>query len=186
MKLFKIAVLSVLMVASSAVLAATPRGYNLTPLSNKLLVASAGEVILTFLSKTAFYSSDLYLQESEEAILNNKTAISGSQFSLGTFEAGSELSFSLFVKNTGMAYYTGVVSQNPDGFLHAAYDVTSKQSLNVGFEDMFGGGDKDYDDLVFSLSNVMVSTTPVPEPEVNAMLLIGSLMLGAVSMKRRK
>ena len=154
--------------------------------SKSIFVAASGEVILTFLSKTAAYSNDLYLQGTSDSILNNQTATPGAQYSLGNFLEGTELSFTMFVKNTGFAYYTGSASLNPDNFMHAAYDVTSGQSLNIGFEDLFGGGDRDYDDLVFSLNNVRVGSlvTAVPEPETYAMLLAGLFAIGA--LKRRK
>lgn len=175
-----------LLATSIGALAAQPRAYDLKPSTDKLFVASAGEVILTFLSKTAAYSNDLFLQGNAEVILNNQTAKPGTQFSLGSFQAGTELAFTMFVKTTGFAYYTGAANRNPDSFIHAAYDVTSSQSLNVGFEDIFNGGDRDYDDLVFSLSNVSVGTSvvAVPEPETYAMFVAGLMLIGF--MARRK
>lgn len=186
MKRLKLFAALVFMGISTSAMSAEPRQYDFTPSTEKLYVATAGEVILTFLSKTAAYSNDLYLQGTSDSILNNQTASPGAQYSLGTFLAGAELSFTMFVKNTGFAYYTGSASLNPDSLIHAAYDVTSGQSLNIGFEDLFNGGDKDYDDLVFSLNNVRVGTlvTAVPEPETFSMLAAGLLLIGLA--KRRK
>lgn len=186
MNKYRLLFCTLLTLLSTSALSAQPRQYDLTPSSDKLYVATAGEVILTFLSKTAAYSNDLYLQGTPDSILNNQTALLGSQYSLGNFQAGSELSFTMFVKNTGFAYYTGNASLNPDNLLHAAYDITSGQSLNIGFEDLFNGGDKDYDDLVFSLNNVRVGSlvTAVPEPETYAMMTAGLLLIGFA--KRRK
>lgn len=160
----KIAFGLALLTLSFGAIAAQPRAINLTPATDKLFVATAGEVILTFLSKTAAYSNDLYLQGSPEVILNNQTAIPVTQYALGSFQAGAELAFTMFVKTTGFAYYTGNASSNPDSFIHAAYDITSGQSLNIGFEDIFGGGDRDYDDLVFSLTNVSAGQSVVAVP----------------------
>jgi hypothetical protein len=182
MKFLNIVLMLALMILSSAAMATEPRGYNLVPSSDKLFVATAGEVILTFLSKEAGYSNDLYLHGTEDAILNNQTATPGTQYSLGSFEAGAELVFTMLVRPTGFVYQTGAAIENPDSFIHAAYDITSGQSLNIGFEDLFNGGDKDYDDLVFSLSNVSVA--PVPEPETYALMAAGLMVLGA--LKRRK
>lgn len=176
------------MLLSTSAMSAQPRQYDFTPSTDQLFVATAGEVILTFLSKTAAYSNDLYFQGTSDSILNNQTATPGAQYSLGNFLAGTELSFTMFVKNTGFAYYTGSASLNPDSFMHAAYDVTSGQSLNIGFEDLFGGGDRDYDDLVFSLNNVRVGSlvTAVPEPEAYGMLIGGLLLIGFAKRRKQK
>lgn len=188
MNRIKLFTAALFMFASTTAMSAQPRQYDLTPSTEKLYVATAGEVILTFLSKTAAYSNDLYLQGTSDSILNNQSAAPGVQYSLGTFQAGAELAFTMFVKNTGFAYYTGSASLNPDSFIHAAYDITSGQSLNIGFEDLFGGGDKDYDDLVFSLNNVRVGTlvTAVPEPEAYSMLAAGLLLIGFAKLRKTK
>lgn len=171
---------------SSGAIAAQPRAYNLTPSTDKLFVATAGEVILTFLSKEAAYSNDLYLQGTTDAILNNQAAVAGSQYSLGSFQAGAELVFSMLVNNTGLTYFTGKANTNPDNFMHAAYDITSSQTVNIGFEDIFNGGDRDYNDLVFSISNVSVgpSVSAVPEPEIVGMFTVGLMLLGFVARRK--
>ena len=186
MNLKKIALVLTLLTVSSGAIAAQPRAYNLTPSTGKLFVATAGEVILTFLSKTAAYSNDLYMQGTANSILNNQAAVPGSQFSLGRFQAGTELAFSMLVNNTGFTYFTGEANTNPDSFIHAAYDITSSQTLNIGFEDIHHGGDRDYDDLVFSLTNVSVgpSVSAVPEPEIVGMFAIGLMMLGFVARRK--
>ncbi len=186
MKAFKLVLLAMLMAVSTSAMSATSRAYDLKPSTDSLLAATDGEVILTFLSKTAFYTTELYLQGDEDSVLNNQKVAPGTQFSLGYFKAGEELSFTYFVKNTALAYYTGDENKNPDHFIHTAFDITSAQSLNVGFEDILNGGDRDYDDLVFSLNNVIVGkalVAAVPEPETYALFFAGLLMLGA--LKRR-
>ncbi len=184
MKLIK--TITALFLTTLATSAIATEGYSYTPSTDKLYVATAGEVILTFLSKEAAYSNDLYLQGKQDSILNNQTAIPNNQFSLGSFAAGTELAFTMFVKNTGFAFYTGEADKNPDNFIHAAFENKSGQPLVIGFEDLFNGGDRDYNDLVFSLTNVSLGTipSPVPEPETYAMLAAGLLLLRAA--KRRK
>ena len=54
-------------------------------------------------------------------------------------------------------FYSGDGSRNPDGIAHAVVDSRQNQA-QVGFEDLFGGGDRDYNDLVFSFSNVSGGT----------------------------
>lgn len=186
MSLKKIALGLALLSISSGAIAAQPRPYNLTPATGKLFVATAGEVILTFLSKEAAYSNDLYLQGTTNAVLNNQAAVAGSQYSLGSFQAGAELVFSMLVNNTGLTYFTGEANTNPDSFIHAAYDITSSQTLNIGFEDLFNGGDRDYNDLVFSLTNVSAgpSVSAVPEPEIVGMFTVGLMILGFAARRK--
>ena len=155
------------------------------PTASRLYVASAGEVMVTFISKSAAYSNDLFLDSSPTKILNNQTAIPGQQFLLGSFQAGTELVFRMFVNNTGYSFYNGEATNNPDNKLHAAYKTLGQNTMKVGFEDIFNGGDKDYNDLVFSVNNVTIRP-PVPEPDVTALMLVGLLMLGVASHKKAK
>ncbi|WP_020167584.1 MULTISPECIES: DUF4114 domain-containing protein [Methylotenera] len=151
---------------------------NLTPTSDSLYVATAGEVFVTFLSKEASFSNDLFLNGSSNLILNNQTAAVGSTYSLGSFEAGAELIFKIVV-NGGNVFYSGLASRNFDGVEHATYQVQGN-SIIVGFEDLAFPSDKDYNDLVFSVSNIRAGApiTPVPEPEMAGMLMAGLGLLG--------
>lgn len=164
-----------------------PSGLEVS--SDSIFVATPGEVILTFISKTAKYSNDLFLVGSSASILNNQTAVSGQQFSLGSFQAGAELVFKMFVNDTGRTFFNGIAANNADNVLHAAYSTPLGKPVIVGFEDLYRGGDKDFDDLVFSLSNVVVSAIPiaaVPESETVAMLLAGLFAIGALTRRKAK
>lgn len=155
--------------------------------ADKLYVASAGEVMVTFLSKTAAFSNDLFLQGSTAKILNNQTAFEGQIFSLGSFQAGTELAFNIFVNTTGDTFYSGLASHNKDNLIHTAFELNPNNTVTVGFEDQIYGGDKDYDDIVFTLSNVRMtaaSVAAVPESQSYAMLLAGLFILGAVKLRK--
>ncbi|MCL2161332.1 MAG: PEPxxWA-CTERM sorting domain-containing protein [Betaproteobacteria bacterium] len=86
--------------------------------------------------------------------------------------------------NNSYVFFSGPASNNPDGTVHVVsfYDYYDGKTL-VGFEDMWMGGDMDYDDIVFLVSNV--SATPVPEPETWAMLLAGLGMVGVMARRRK-
>ncbi len=43
----------------------------------------------------------------------------------------------------------GPGERNPDGIPHAAVEFIAEGEAIVGFEDLYGGGDRDYDDVVF-------------------------------------
>ena len=121
------------------------------------LIATGGDVVVTFDSNGADYMSELFLDgaygDELGVLFNNKTTAVGTSKNLGSFEGGTELIFKLFVRETGDAFYTGDASRNLDSLIHAtAYDRGDQ--LLIGFEDVLGGGDLDYNDLVFAFSNV--------------------------------
>jgi hypothetical protein len=121
----------------------------------------------------------------------------GDQVNLGTYTAGTELIFGLFVQNTGDTFYTGPAALNPDQVPHALVITDPLVDIPgflpflptwgpgetiVGFEDLFGGGDQDYDDLIYSFTNVGLEQ--VPEPVT--VLLFGTGAAGLVVRSRRR
>jgi hypothetical protein len=136
-----------------------------TPIVGQTLLASGGDVIVTFVSNDAGFTSELFLDgpagDGFGTIFDNWTTNVGTSFNLGSFDAGTELIFRLSVKSTGDAFYTGDGFRNGDGIAHAIVD-TRPDALLVGFEDAFGGGDFDFDDLVFSFTNVSGSASSDP------------------------
>ena len=137
-------------------LLATPA--QATPILEQTLIATGVDVVVTFVSNGAGYTSELFLDgpvgDEIGAIFNNWTTDLGSSMNLGSFAAGTELVFKLIVQQTGDTFYTGDASRNLDGLVHAVVENVAGQVL-VGFEDLYGGGDLDYDDLVFAFVNVM-------------------------------
>ena len=188
MKFFNKVLVWGLVTFSGVVSANVDNSQALTSVSaSKLYVASAGEVMVTFLSKSAVYSNDLFLQGSTTKILNNQTASMGQQFSLGSFQAGAELAFNMFVNDTGNTFHSGPASNNSDNLIHSALELSRDNTVTMGFEDLLYGGDRDYNDLVFKISNVNLTNTAVaavPEAQSYEMLLAGLFTLGAI--KRRK
>jgi hypothetical protein len=55
----------------------------------------------------------------------------------------------------------------------------------VGFEDLYGGGDLDYNDFMFSLTNVVDPPELVPEPSI-LMLLSGVLFSMIIFLRQRR
>jgi len=80
----------------------------------------------------------------------------GDRVNLGTFEAGTRIGF--WIQTNGYTNPKGTVFYsekkfNQDGISHfaSAYDSQSG-SIVFGFEDIKGGGDSDYNDLLFSIN----------------------------------
>lgn len=133
------------------------------PITEQTLIATGGNVIVTFVSNGAGFTSELFLDgplgEELGALFNNVTTDVGTSIDLGSFDAGTELIFTLLVRQTGDVFYTGFGERNADGVGHAAVESGGGQVL-VGFEDLFGGGDFDYDDLVFAFTSVVFTEAP--------------------------
>jgi hypothetical protein len=182
-----------------------PRPSAAAPIIGATLVASGGDVIAQFMGHTAGFTNELYLFDASDLltplpvtgaagvfgtglIFNNHVSAPGSTVNLGSFAPGTELVFGIFVQNTSEMFYMGAGSRNPDGIAHAAVDNGLAPQfpdygapipagfVGVGFEDLFGGGDLDYDDLGFAFSNVRTS---VPEPMSLSLLALGLAGLGA-------
>lgn len=73
-------------------------------------------------------------------------------------------------------YFTGTASQNADQSVHAVIDSLSPTSLRVSFEDMWGGGDRDFNDLVFQVTTV-TTVTPAQIWSPATVVLVGSGLL---------
>ena len=141
-------------------LLATPA--HAVPILEQTLIATGGDVVVTFVSNDAGFMSELYLDgqsgDQSGAIFNNFTTPTGTIVNLGSFTAGTELIFTLLVKQTGDLFFTGDASRNEDGVVHARLQDAGDHVL-VGFEDLFGGGDLDFNDLVFSFTDVVTAGT---------------------------
>ena len=133
------------------------------PITEQTLIATGGNVVVTFVSNEAGFTSELFLDgplgAELGALFNNVTTDVGTSIDLGSFAAGTELVFKLLVKQTGDIFYTGFGERNADGIGHGAVESGEEQVL-VGFEDLFGGGDFDYDDLVFAFTSVVFTEAP--------------------------
>jgi hypothetical protein len=75
----------------------------------------------------------------------------GTSFNLGNYTRGTELVF--YIDNgVGNTWLSGPGSRNPDGVAHAYIKPITNDTWLLGWEDLYGGGDKDYDDVVLNLT----------------------------------
>ncbi len=81
----------------------------------------------------------------------------GDFIDLGELPAGTRLNFFLVAKSgEGLNTYSIFKETNPDGIDHmVATAIEGTSYLLVSFEDMFGGGDADYEDCVFAVEMSM-------------------------------
>ena len=83
--------------------------------------------------------------------------------------AGDELIFGIEVVDTGQRFLIGPGTRNPDGLAHAIVNATGPDSAQVGFEDILGGGDGDFNDNLFNFTAVVVNQPPTADagPDVS-------------------
>lgn len=118
------------------------------------LFSTGGEITVKVLAGTAGLVSELRLYNADGSstlIATNRQV--GTTKTLPARPAGEELVFGIEVQDAAKhVYKIGPGSRNPDGIEHAKVVKTGERQFNVGFEDLFNGGDRDYDDNVFQFS----------------------------------
>jgi hypothetical protein len=95
-----------------------------------------------------------------------------------TVDAGTYFGLYLDSNGTGNNLSTFTAS-NTDGVDHALIFNTNK-GYTIAFEDIVGGGDRDYEDMVVNING---GSTAVPEP--STILLLASGLIGFVGYKRK-
>jgi hypothetical protein len=137
-------------------IAATPQGNTLP--NNGRLYATGRNVTVTVLPAEAGYTSTLSLYSPKNVTIGTNRDV-GRVVDLGRFPRGTELLFGIYVQNTGDTFKTGDGIRNPDGIEHTRANASGVNLVDVGFEDLFGGGDRDYNDNMYRFTG---ATTNCP------------------------
>jgi hypothetical protein len=133
------------------------------------LFATGGTVDIVVQPPTATFTSRLFLLRPDGT--RNSIALNtevGKHVTVGPFPAGRELVFGITVLNGGPTYFMGPASRNPDGIAHADVTETGVRTFLAGFEDVFGGGDRDYDDNLFQFTGHLAPNGPPPTPNAKS------------------
>lgn len=142
-----------------AILFFCPNQVSASPVLGGQIFSDGGNVEIEVLPAEAGGTSKLYLFSPGPARFIATNRDIGKVVSLGSFPIGTELIFGI-VTESGQTFYLGPASRNPDQILHAFVDFIAIGKANVGFEDLFGGGDRDYNDNMFQFRGGIAGTPP--------------------------
>ena len=131
------------------------------PVLGGQLFSTGEKVTIEVLPASAALTSTLYLLEPEEVRIATNRDV-GAKVTVGPYASGEELIFGIRVD--GREYRMGPGSRNPDGVIHATVQFLDDGCAIVGFEDLFGGGDRDYNDNVFRFCGGIAPEPPPPPP----------------------
>jgi hypothetical protein len=122
-----------------------------------------------------------------DSFRNSSTPVLPGDFvDLGTFDAGTQLDFFLIANGAfgGNNTYTADADSNPDGIQHVvSFAIEGSSYLLVGFEDLYGGGDRDFNDLVFAVDIGSANVSYLATPEPSTWILMALFALGILYLK---
>lgn len=122
-------------------------------------ILMSGCTVLTVLAGSADYTSDIWLYAPGSArALGLSSQNVGSAIYLGNYSSNTEVIVGIKVRETGNIFKNGLASVNPDNKVHARLAFLTGDAVKVSFEDILGGGDLDYNDVI-------VQVQPCGNPE---------------------
>lgn len=131
-------------------------GYESNPAARIFASDSATPVAVTFISSDTGYRDELTLDSPESLLLIRATLDTpGTMLSIGPYPTDSELIFGVDILDTGEHWQSGPSSRNSDGVEHVAVTYEGSCSWLIGFEDLTGGGDLDYNDVVMRVQGML-------------------------------
>jgi PEP-CTERM motif-containing protein len=166
-----------------------PLSATASPVLGQQVYYEGGNVQVKVMSYDASYTSNLILFSTPTPLVIANSSQVGTVVDLGNLATlygilpGTELIFGILVLNTGHTFLMGPGTRNLDGLAHVTVDYAEghySDLANLGFEDLFGGGDQDYNDARFQLLGG-VGLASVPEPSSLLLLLFGVAGVSLVS-----
>jgi hypothetical protein len=122
--------------------------------SGAKLIAGGPIVRVTILPKDAAYTREIYLKQPGTSWLYLGRSDETGRVRTILVYPGRELQFAIRVLNTGHVFYMGPRERNADGLVHAEiYPVQGGHF--VGWEDLYGQTDEDYNDVTFRVQGAV-------------------------------
>ncbi|RYY76380.1 MAG: DUF4114 domain-containing protein [Gammaproteobacteria bacterium] len=122
------------------------------------VIAGGGDIVVEIKNSDSGYNNKIYWSSDNFKTRNylgidNQTGT----YNIGKFSAGTKIDFGI-ENDFGQFFKAGAPSNNVDNVEHAKFTKTTEGTL-IGFEDLYGGGDKDFNDAIISVKTLV---TPVP------------------------
>jgi len=146
-----------------------------------------GPLQFEILAADSAYISQIYLHTGTGNILLGNNRDAGVVINIGDPAAiglnlEDEFILAIHVTNTGNDFFMGGGYDNGDGIVHAAVNYGPNQAAVIGFEDLLGGGDLDYNDAMIRVLGDL-GVAHIPEP--SSMLLFGAGLVSVMYYRRR-
>src|SRR3989344_885931 len=120
-------------------------------LGGRVILQQQSTVDITFIStETAYYDIVYLVSPENRTLFTSRTTPAGTTITVGPYPIGTELIFAL-VNEPGNTFYSGSWSGNGDGVAHVSA-TPEGGSWYMNFEDLYGGGDRDYNDMVMKVT----------------------------------
>ncbi len=131
------------------------------------VVAGKGRVVIDVEASDSGYSNRIYystdnFKTKQYVGIDNETGT----VDLGTFKPGTTIQFGID-NGQGDFFRTGGKNANTDKVDHTKVSKLADGGVRVGFEDLRGGGDRDFNDAIIKVRSVAVGaalTPPAPAP----------------------
>jgi len=182
---------SVLVPGLVVILLSLATGAHAAPILGEQLFYVGGDVRVESLPVSSGYTNELGLYDATFTrvlyIMNDEPAGVSMIFDPSDygFAVGDELIFGIRAVSDGnREYFMGSASRNLDNVIHAAVDDLGGGMFVVDFEDLFNGGDLDYNDTRFQFESATpITPSEVPEPATLSLLGLG--LVAARKYRRR-
>jgi hypothetical protein len=136
-----------------------------------------GKLVVTYVDSDAGYNNEFGIYTPGPIILGKIHDVSkGTVYQdVGRCENGKEVVLYIISPPEGGTVTYLSNANGPDGVDHAIVTAEADNSFTVGFEDLYGGGDRDYNDVFL---NVACTPDPIATPEFPTMALPAALIVG--------
>ncbi len=115
-----------------------------------LIMPKEGRVIVRFKGKSTALDDEIWLHYPEDKLIfRAQDSEIGKYFDLGTFRSGTRLTFAL-KSSEGYVYYSDQFL-NDDACDHVKKVTTGTYKWELGWEDLYGLGERDYNDVIMEI-----------------------------------